>query len=345
MRGARGRTLALAALPAVAAAATVAAAGPVSALPVPALPVSALPVSALPAAASPVAGPATDVRVLRDLRYAGTSPAQVLDLWLPASTARRQRPVPLVVLVHGGAFTGGDKGQVLGVPELLAQGFAVASVNYRLADQAPFPAAVQDVKAAVRWLRANAGSYDVDRARFAVWGTSAGGYLATMAGVSGGQWSGLDDVSLGNPTVSSQVQAVVSWYGPADFTAMDAEARQVAACAGRAQVHDAADSPESRWLGAPVQTAPLRRASDPGAWLASAPPGTLPPFLLVHGGSDCLVPPGQSARLGQALAVAGAPVRVQVVEGAGHADEALHRQVLRPSIDFIAAALQQRPAE
>jgi acetyl esterase/lipase len=149
-------------------------------------------------------------------------------------------------------------------------------------------------------------------------------------------------VGLGNAAVSSQVQAVVSWYGPGDFAAMDAQARQVGACAGRAPAHDDAASPESRWLGAPVQTAPLVRASNPIAWLPSARTASLPSFLLVHGSVDCVVPSGQSTQLGQALTAAGAPVQVEIVDGAGHADDALHRRMLGPTLDFIATALRHR---
>jgi acetyl esterase/lipase len=288
---------------------------------------------AVPPAAAPVLPD-----VLTDIRYAGTSSAQGLDLYLPRSASG----VPLVVLVHPGAFSEGDKREVGAVPTLLEQGYAVASVNYRLSSEARFPAAVQDVKAAIRWLRAHAGEHGIDPGRIAVWGTSAGGYLATMAGVSGGIWSGLDDVELGNAAVSSQVQAVVSWYGPGDFAAMDAQARQVPACAGRAPAHDDPGSPESRWLGGPVQAAPLVRASDPIAWLPSAPAGSLPRFLLVHGSADCTVPPGQSIQLGQALTAAGVPTQVEIVDGAGHAEDSLHQRMLGPTLDFIATALRHR---
>jgi hypothetical protein len=95
-----------------------------------------------------------------------------------------------------------------------------------------------------------------------------------MLGVTGGVASGLDDPTLGNAGVSSAVRAVVDLYGPSDFKAMDPQAAQVQACAGKAQVHDAADSPESTWLGAPVQTSPSANASNPGAWVTSAPAGT-----------------------------------------------------------------------
>jgi acetyl esterase/lipase len=290
-------------------------------------------------------GVTADAETLRDVRYAELSGAETLDLFLPR---RSGQVVPLVVFVHGGAFSGGDKGEIRDVPGLLeqlqAEGYAVASVNYRLSGEAPFPAAVQDVKAAVRWLRARAAGYGIDPDRVAIWGTSAGGYLASMVGVSGDQFSGLDDPRLGTVGVSSRVQAVVSWYGPSDFTAMDRQAGQVTACAGRAQVHDEAGSPESTWLGSAVQTSALARPANPMAWLASAPAGSLPPFRFVHGGADCSVPSGQSTEFAAALTAAGVPASATIVDGAGHADDFLHRQQVRPTLDFVAASLRGRPA-
>lgn len=288
--------------------------------------------------ATPATAAADPIRTVADVRYAGVSAAQVLDLYLPAA-ATTASPVPLVVVVHGDDFAGGDKRDVLSVPTLLNRGLAVASVNYRLTGEARFPAAVQDVKAAVRWLRAHAREHGIDPSRFALWGTSAGGYLATMTGVSGGVWSGLDDVALGNSTVSAEVRAVVAWSAPADFSTLEAQARLVTGCAGRTRQHDDPNSAESRWLGAPLPSAPLLRASQPAAWLPSAPRGSLPSFLLVHGSLDCSVPAGQSTQWARELAAAGAPARVEIVEGAGHLDDVLYRRMLAPTADYLVAVL------
>jgi acetyl esterase/lipase len=165
-----------------------------------------------------------------------------------------------------------------------------------------------------------------------------------MAGVSGGAPSDLDDPRLGNADVSSRVQAVVSWYGPTDFTVMDAQTQQTPACGGRSGGHDDAGSPESRWLGTPVRSATdLVKASNPIAWLPSQPAGTVPPFLLAHGGADCTVPPGQSTVLGRALNSSGVPAEVRIVDGAGHAEGGLDEGLLTPTLDFISTALG-RPA-
>ena len=188
-----------------------------------------------------------------DLVYANESPAQVLDLWLPPDTTRA---TPLVVYVHGGAFKGGDKNMVgAKVQPLLDAGYAVASVNYRLSPEATFPAGAQDVKAAVRWLRANAGTYNLDADRFAAWGESAGGTLVSLLGTTGDQATVLDDPALGNVGVSSAVQAVVHWYGPTDFLQMDSMSASGGGCTSPEQ-HDPASSPESLWMGAAIQTVP-----------------------------------------------------------------------------------------
>ena len=260
----------------------------------------------------PAAGP-SDPQDLTDVPYATQSPAQRLDLYLPH---REGRAVPLVVYVHGGAFAFGDKADDrLRLESIRAHGYAVAAVNYRLSGEALFPAAVQDVKAAVRWLRANAARYGIDPDRFAAWGDSAGGHLAAMLGVTGDQRTSFDDPGLGNPGVSSAVQAVVDWYGPSDFLAMDTQAR--ASRCPEPQVHDVPDSPESVWLGAPVQTVPTRaRAANPISYAAGA--RVLPPFLVVHGDADCLVPHGQSQILVAALRRHEGEVTFTLLPGVGH---------------------------
>ncbi|HEY6793714.1 MAG TPA: alpha/beta hydrolase fold domain-containing protein, partial [Kineosporiaceae bacterium] len=272
-------------------------------------------------------GVTADAQTVKDLAYASASPAQVLDLYLPTRTGAA---VPLVIDIHGGAFSSGDKadsGVLFNLQALLAQGYAVASVNYRLSGEAPFPAGVQDVKAAVRYLRAHAAEYGLDPTRFAAWGTSAGGYLAAMIGATGGQTNAvLDDAALGNSGLSSTVQAVVSMYGPSDFTTIDAQLKQ--ACGANASRDSGGTSPESQWLGAPVSSSPNARGSVIPAWVVSAPAGSLPPFLLAHGDADCTVPVGQSTELADALRRARTTVQLQVVPGAEHSDQAIDQGLL-----------------
>lgn len=270
--------------------------------------------------------------------YADASPSQTLDLYLPADTST---PVPLVVLIHGGAFAMGDSGMEAGKAQtLVEQGYAVASLNYRLSGEALFPAGAQDVKAAVRFLRANADTYGIDPDRFAAWGSSAGGWLANMLGVTGDQSTVFDDPALGNADVSSAVQAVVSWFGPTNFATMDTQAAEVTACAGSAQVHDAATSPESAWLGSALPDVPdVTAQTDLASYLETAT--VVPPFYFAHGDADCNVPLGQSEELAEALVASGVTETVSVVAGAGHADPLIDEQETVPSIAFIDESLGQ----
>ena len=264
--------------------------------------------------------------------YASTSPSQTLDLYLPASDGSTAAPV--VVLVHGGAFAMGDSGMEAELAQtLVQQGFAVAAVNYRLSGEALYPAGAQDVKAAVRWLRANASQYGLDPDKFAAWGQSAGGWMATMLGVTGDQVTIFDDDSLGNPDQSDAVQAVVSWYGPVDFATMDEQAADVTACAGQSQAHGTADSPESRWLGAAVDSSDQTDSTDLTSYLPAA--SAVPAFSLAHGDADCNVPAGQAQQLKDALDKAGATSTLTILPGAGHADPAFDQTQTEPTIAFL----------
>jgi acetyl esterase/lipase len=264
------------------------------------------------------------VRVDPDLAYAAVSPAQRLDLYRPQADGQPSAPqpasrplLPLVMVIHGGGFEAGDKREPRPIIDALAAaGYAVASLNYRLSGEATYPAAVQDVKAAARWLRANAAGHGLDPARFGVIGESAGGYLAAMLGATGGS-SLPGDVALGNPGTSDAVQAVVDLYGPVNFATMDGQLRATPGCAAAA-THDAADSPESRFLGRQITQAPdLVREASPISYLGGGRPR--PPFMIEHGAADCIVPSGQSEELAAAISAAGGPpAALTVVPGAGH---------------------------
>ena len=251
---------------------------------------------------------------MRDIAYTPVSGAQKLDLHLPAHAGDR---LPLVVVIHGGAFLMGDKTMdAEEIAALVDAGFAAAALNYRLSGEARFPAAVEDVKAAVRFLRANAAEYGLDPDRFGAFGASAGGHLACMLGVTAST-TRFDDPALGHAGESSAVRAVASWFAPIDFLTMDEQHRANAVCASQFHPHDALDSPESRWLGAPIQTIPEEvRAASPLAYLDEA--AELPPFHLEAGDEDCSVPGEQTGQLAAALRERGADVTHHVVRGAGH---------------------------
>ena len=238
-----------------------------------------------------------------------------LDLYLPPVT---RRPAPVVVWIHGGAFMHGDR---TALPPLLAQerlftrlplaGFAVASVEYRLSSEACFPAQLEDIQAAIRWLRARHDELGIDPARVAAWGESAGGHLAAFAGVAG-ETQGRDQAVAfaGQPT---DVMAVVDWYGPTDFAAMDRQAP-----ADSMMCHDDPDSPESRLLGAPVQERPdLVARADP----CRRATADAPPFLIMHGTLDRWVPFGQSELLATRLRDVGVTVDFRPIADADHVFE------------------------
>jgi acetyl esterase/lipase len=151
-----------------------------------------------------------------DIPYASLSEAQKLDIYLPTA---EKGPFPVIIAVHGGAFLAGDKRDRQLEPMLhgLGRGYAVVSINYRLSPEATWPAQIHDCKAAVRWLRANASTYQLDPDNMVAWGASAGGHLSSMLGTTG-DVAQLEDFNLGNPDQSSRVQAVVNWFGPTIFS-------------------------------------------------------------------------------------------------------------------------------
>jgi acetyl esterase/lipase len=247
--------------------------------------------------------PDDDVRFVGDLAYAaplGFRPL-LLDLYLPAAGPD---PAPLVVFLHGGGWLRGDRAMVGPgfaawrpgpLARLAADGFAVASVDYRLSGEARFPAQLEDVSAAVEWLTGQAGEYGFDAGRIVLWGESAGAHLAAL---------------LGLRSAGSRVRGVVDWYGPADLIALD---EQVGAAGALSK--DPLDSREARLLGAPVADMPeLARAASPLSHVRAG----APPFLIAHGTADRMVPFAQSEALAAALAEAGANVRFEAVEGSDH---------------------------
>jgi acetyl esterase/lipase len=254
-----------------------------------------------------------------DIPYADRSPTQRLDIYWPATG---NGPFPVIMAIHGGAFMGGDKRDVQLEPMLagLERDYAVVSINYRMSGEAKFPALVHDVKAAIRWVRANAVNFLFDPARIAVWGGSAGGYLALMAGVSA-DVAELEDLTLGHADQPCHVQAVVDWFGPTDFLQMDAQLAESGLAPAPEFAHSGANSPESLLLGARITDVPDRvAAANPETYLHAG----APPFFIQHGDRDPVVPCQQSTRFAaRAQALLGdQKVRFEVLPGAGHADPA-----------------------
>ncbi len=269
-----------------------------------------------------------------DIPYAATDhPRQRLDLLLPKNRSA-DKPLPVIVAVHGGAWLGGNKRDGLGflVPFVASGKYAGASIGYRLSRDATWPAQIHDCKAALRWLRGNAAKYNLDPERIGVIGFSAGGHLVAMLGTAG-------DVSelegdLGEFTdQSSRVTCVVDFFGPTNFLTIGDHPSQIQ--------HYADDAPEALLLGSaiPADEAKARQASP----ITFVTPDDAP-FLIVHGTNDPLVPHPQSEEIRDALRKAGVPVALITVQDGSHGgfrNPTIERQVR----DFFAAHLLGEKAE
>lgn len=258
-----------------------------------------------------------------------------LELLVPQGAAA---PVPVVVWIHGGGWKSGSRLPIpTRVSDLCLRGYAVASVDYRLTTTALWPAQIQDVRGAVRWLRAHASEYGLDTDRFAAWGESAGGHLAALLAASGGVpaitigsvSADLEGTTGGNLDQSSRVQAVVDWYGATDFLQMHFYPTTVN--------HDGATSDESKFIGGPIQANPERVATaDPITYVDAGDP----PLLAMHGTLDKLIPFNQSQLLVDALNASGVSATLRPVQGAGHGGSAFDKaSVVQPVYDFLDAAL------
>ena len=247
-----------------------------------------------------------------DLAYGHKSASQRLDIYLPD---QGDGLFPVIVAIHGGAFRGGDKGDMQIAPLLsgLRHGYALVSINYRLSGEAIFPAQIQDCKSAVRFLRANAAQYHLDPDRIAVWGASAGAHLAALLATSP------TDRALDDPEadfhISCEVQAVVIWSGPTEnFIKMDQEFRQ----SGHGTPdHSAADLPELQLMGRQIIQIPeLVRLASPMTYITR----DIPPFLIQHGELDHIVPVEQSIEFAAAITRVVGPARatLDVLPGVYH---------------------------
>lgn len=241
----------------------------------------------------------------------GQTQPLLLDLLQPAAS-----PAPLVIWIHGGGWLSGSRTNLPSqVSALCGRGYAVASIDYRLSTTAIWPAQIQDVKGAVRFLRANAAAYGLDPNRFAAWGTSAGGHLAAMLATTahfptatvGNVTVDLEGSTGGNLSVSSRVQGAIDWYGASDVLQMSLYASSVN--------HDDKASAEGHLLGGAIQLRPeLAATADPITFVTADDP----PFLLLHGTVDDTNPFNQSELLADALRAAGVPVTFVPIEGADH---------------------------
>ncbi|HTQ38785.1 MAG TPA: alpha/beta hydrolase [Pirellulales bacterium] len=256
---------------------------------------------------------------------------QVLDLYVPDESA--QKPWPLVIWIHGGAWLAGSRAHPP-VMYLTHNGFALASIDYRFSQDAVWPAQIFDCKAAVRFLRANAAKYHLDPDHFGVGGDSAGGHLAAMLGASGDVQELEGD--LGNSGVSSRVQAVLDWFGPTDISQIVHQSSPKALLK-----HDGPNSPEARLLGGPIEDkAELARTANPITYISPSDP----PFLIMHGDADRIVPHAQSVILAKALIDAGVQETFKTLPGADHEAPQFHSpENQRLIVDFFSQQLKPTP--
>jgi acetyl esterase/lipase len=272
------------------------------------------------------------VKVERNLEYGPHGERNKLDLYLPKADG----PLPLIIWVHGGGWSGGSKDGGNPALPLLTRGYAVASINYRLSGQAKFPAQIEDCKAAVRFLRASAKKYHLDPDRFGAWGASAGGHLVALLGTSGGVKDLEGDGR--NKDVSSRVQAVCDWFGPTDLLKIVEQSK----ASGGKYDFARADSPVGRLLGGPVaEKKELAEKANPIKYLGKG----CPPMLIVHGDKDDLVPLAQSEMLHEALKKAGADSTLIVVKGAGHDNGIGTRDNLDKIVAFFDKHLKKGTSE
>ena len=249
-----------------------------------------------------------------DIAYSDISAAQKLDIYLPDEG---DGPFPVVLHIHGGAFAIGDKRDIhlMAFLKGLERNYAVVSVNYRLSSEAIFPAGLQDLKASIRWIRANQVKYQLDGNRIAACGGSAGGNYAAMLCLTASVTE-LDDLCLGNPEYPCHIQAAVDWFGPTNFLEMDEQLAENGYGSGD---HGGADSPESRYLGAKLSDVPLKvELANPMTYIHKH----MPPILIQHGRLDTMVPVQQSIMFVEKLEkyVSHDRFDFDIIEGAGHGD-------------------------
>ncbi|MEO0538330.1 MAG: alpha/beta hydrolase [Cyanobacteria bacterium P01_A01_bin.123] len=241
----------------------------------------------------------------KSIEYANESPSQNLDIFLPKTG---DPPYPTILYIHGGGFMAGNKhggANAIAQPTLL-KGYAFVTIDYRLSGEALFPAAVNDSLDAVRFLKANAEAYNIDPNRIAVWGSSAGGNLATMV------------ATKGNAKDETDVRAAVNWFGPIEFDTMDAQFEQLGLEPKMGKT-SSDSSPESRYLGVIVGTdeaAVLVTDANPETYIDSSDP----PMYIQHGSADTNVPYLQSKNFADKLSAAIGEDKVvfELLDGAGH---------------------------
>jgi acetyl esterase/lipase len=260
----------------------------------------------------------------------GSSPLELLDLY---RSDRTDRPAPVLVWLHAGGWIGGDRTAIADiVTDQLSHGWAIVSVDYRLAPEAPYPAPLTDAKAAVRWVKGHAAELGIDPTRVVVAGASAGGHLAALVGATTGRYEPTD-LDPTAQAADSTVAAVIDLVGPADLKAI-AEAGGF----GPGIVEALLDCAP---LAAPADACPQTRLDDASPIVAAWGATELPPAYLAYGTDDTLVTPaGNGIPLFEAWQTTqpGGPW-IDIVEGQGHTLDVngLNAAALQAFLDAVAA--------
>ena len=249
------------------------------------------------------------VKLERDISYIPNGDeAQRLDIYLPEKAS--EKPLPLVVHIHGGGWKGGSKFPCTLAP-MVNRGYVVASIEYRFSQKALFPAQIQDCQAAIRWLRANAKTYNIDTEHVGVVGGSAGGHLSALVATAGGK-DAFPKIG-GNDDQSDRVQCVIDIFGPTNFATVIEQAENDKNVRNIFKFNTPGD-PYSSLIGVALNEDKAKTdAVSPVTYVSE----DNPPTLILHGTHDTLVPYAQSEELAAALKANGVPVWLQTLPGSG----------------------------
>ena len=272
--------------------------------------------------------PTLSINVLRNIPYleGQTDASHLLDVYLPANRPMFERPRPLIVWIHGGAWLKGNK-DATPAAVLPLCGYVAASINYRLTDQAIFPAQLEDCQNAIRFLRKHSAEYGIDPNKIGVWGVSAGGHLAALVGLTGEKEDRKEDrkdvtalqdnngveadrreipESLRGP----RVQAVADWCGPTDFMQIATQS-----AVGNKFELKSPDGPVAKLIGGLPEDKPDKaKLASPVTYVDA----DAPPFLIAHGADDDVVPPQQSREFSKLLTQHSVANHLLIVPHTGH---------------------------
>ncbi|MBK7749817.1 MAG: alpha/beta hydrolase [Candidatus Obscuribacter sp.] len=222
----------------------------------------------------------------------------------PASSAK----APLIIYVHGGSWLSRPKSAPTWVSSFVKNGFAVAVVHYRLSSEGIFPAQIEDLNTCLRWVKTNASKFNIDANRIGLWGSSAGGHLVSLMGTSAN--NAALDLGLGDKSISKNVQAVCDFCGPSDLVALGSQMQP-----GQEWDTVSPAAPLSMLLGGQATTrSALALQASPTTYVSA----NNPPFLIVHGAMDTIVPTSQSQELADKLKAAGVSTELYILPGTGH---------------------------